>query len=44
MAILAAEQRYLAEEVGSGSLIGHTYAEKAAERLRRHVQGDNATH
>ena len=36
MAILAAEQRYLTEQVGSGSTPGATYADKAAERLRRH--------
>lgn len=36
MAILAAEQRYLTEQVGSGSTPGSTYADKAAERLRRH--------
>jgi hypothetical protein len=36
MAILAAEQRYLAEEAGHGSAPGATYADKAAERLRLH--------
>jgi hypothetical protein len=36
MAILAAEQRYLVEEVGDGSAPGVTYADKAAERLLRH--------
>jgi hypothetical protein len=36
MAILAAEQRYLVEQIGSGSMPGATYAEKAAERLGRH--------
>jgi len=34
-ALLAAEQRYLVEEVGEGSVPGATYADKAAERLRQ---------
>jgi hypothetical protein len=34
-ATLAAEQRYLAEEVGSGTVLGATYADKAEERVRR---------
>jgi hypothetical protein len=36
LAIFAAEQRYLVEEIGHGSAPGVTYADKAAERLRRH--------
>lgn len=36
LAILAAEQRYLVEQVGAGSMPGATYNDKAAERLRRH--------
>ncbi|MEV0719271.1 hypothetical protein [Asanoa sp. NPDC050611] len=35
MAILSAEQRYLAEECGGGTVPGATYLEKAHERLRR---------
>jgi hypothetical protein len=35
LATLAAEQRYLAEEVGAGSLPGESYVDKARERLRR---------
>lgn len=35
LALLAAEQRYLVEEVGKGSASGATYADKAEERLRR---------
>jgi hypothetical protein len=34
-AVLAAEQRYLVEQVGSGSVRGETYVEKARERVRR---------
>jgi hypothetical protein len=34
-AALCAEQRYLVEQVGSGSLPGATYADKAEERIRR---------
>jgi len=34
-AVLAAEQRYLVEQVGSGSLLGRTYVDKANERIRR---------
>jgi len=34
-ALLAAEQRYLVEEVGEGAVSGSTYSEKADERLRR---------
>jgi len=34
-AVLAAEQRYLVEQVGSGSVRGETYAEKARVRVRR---------
>jgi hypothetical protein len=35
LALLAAEQRYLVEERGSGSVSGRTYEDKARERLRR---------
>lgn len=35
IAVVAAEQRWLAEEIGAGTVIGNTYAEKAEERLRR---------
>jgi hypothetical protein len=35
LATLAAEQRYLVEEVGAGSVAGATYVDKARERLRR---------
>lgn len=35
LAILSAEQRYLAEECGGGTVPGATYLEKAHERLRR---------
>jgi hypothetical protein len=35
MAIVCAEQRYLAEERGSGTVPGATYLDKARERLRR---------
>jgi hypothetical protein len=35
LALLAAEQRYLVEEVGRGSVGGADYADKAEERLRR---------
>ena len=35
LAVLAAEQRWLVEEQGSGSVRGETYVEKAEERLRR---------
>jgi hypothetical protein len=35
-AVLEAEQRYLVEEVGSGSVPGRTYLAKANERLRRY--------
>lgn len=34
-ALVIAEQRYLLEEVGSGSMPGETYLEMAEERLRR---------
>ena len=34
-AILCAEQRYLAEQVGAGAMPGDTYADKAEERIRR---------
>jgi hypothetical protein len=36
-AVLEAEQRYLVEQVGSGSVTGRTYLDKANERLRRFV-------
>lgn len=43
LAYLAAEQRYLVEEVGRGSLNGASYLDKAEERLRRWVaEGDNS--
>jgi hypothetical protein len=35
-AVLEGEQRYLVEEVGSGSVPGRTYLAKANERLRRY--------
>jgi hypothetical protein len=35
VALVIAEQRYLVEEVGSGSMPGEVYLEKAKERLRR---------
>jgi hypothetical protein len=35
LAVLAAEQRYLAEQIGRGSVSGATYQDKARERLRR---------
>lgn len=35
LAALAAEQRYLVEEQGHGSVRGATYLDKAKERLRR---------
>jgi hypothetical protein len=34
-AVLAAEQRYLVEQVGRGSVGGATYMDKARERIRR---------
>ena len=35
LAALVAEQRYKAEEIGSGTVLGDTYLDKARERLRR---------
>jgi len=35
LALLAAEQRYLVEQVGRGSVRGDTYLDNAEERLRR---------
>lgn len=35
LAIVGAEQRYLAEECGGGTVVGATYLDKARERLRR---------
>lgn len=35
LAVLAAEQRWLVEEEGSGGVAGETYLDKAEERLRR---------
>src|ERR1700683_2804889 len=35
LAVMATEQRWLAEQEGSGSMPGDTYVEKAEERLRR---------
>jgi hypothetical protein len=34
-AVLVADQRYLVEEVGHGSISGETYLDKARERIRR---------
>lgn len=34
-AILYAEQRYLVEQIGRGSVRGETYRDKAIERVRR---------
>jgi hypothetical protein len=34
-ALLCAEQRYLVEEVGAGSVSGETYLDMAEERIRR---------
>lgn len=39
LAVLAAEQRWLVEEEGRGSVAGETYVEKAKERLRRALGG-----
>ena len=39
-AILCAEQRYLVEQVGAGSVRGSTYLDKADERIRQ--WNDNA--
>jgi hypothetical protein len=39
LAVLAAEQRWLVEEEGRGSVAGETHAEKAHERLRRALGG-----
>jgi hypothetical protein len=38
LAALAAEQRYLVEQQGAGSVRGTTYLDKAVERLRRWTQ------
>lgn len=35
LAVLAAEQRYLVEQQGRGSVVGKTYLDKARERVRR---------
>ena len=35
IAVLVAEQQYLVEQVGRGSVVGATYADKARERVRR---------
>jgi len=35
LAVLVAEQRYLVEQKGRGSVTGATYLDKARERLRR---------
>ncbi|WP_089243709.1 hypothetical protein [Asanoa hainanensis] len=35
LALLGAEQRYLAEERGRGTVRGHGYLDKARERVRR---------
>lgn len=42
LALLAAEQRYLVEEEGRGSVVGATYLEKARERVRRAVDSDSS--
>ncbi len=39
LAMLAAEQRFLVEDRGSGSMPGATWDEKARERLRRWLAG-----
>ena len=36
LAVLTAEQRYLTEQIGRGSMPGATYKDKAAERRRRY--------
>lgn len=41
LAILAAEQRYLVEQQGHGSVRGESYVDKARERLRRASQAAN---
>ena len=40
LAVLAAEQRWLVEEEGRGSVRGDTYVDKARERLRRALESD----
>jgi hypothetical protein len=40
LALLAGEQRYLAEEVGGGTVPGNTYLDKARERIRRSRSSD----
>jgi hypothetical protein len=39
LATLAAEQRFLVEDQGAGSVSGATYIDKARERLRRWLAG-----
>ena len=39
LATLAAEQRFLVEDRGAGSMSGGTYIDKARERLRRWLAG-----
>jgi hypothetical protein len=39
LAMLAAEQRFLVEDRGSGAVSGATYLDKARERLRRWQDG-----
>jgi hypothetical protein len=38
LAVLVAEQRWMVEQVGSGSVTGATYVDKARELLRRWVE------
>lgn len=40
LAALAAEQRYLVEEVGAGSVPGVSYLDKARERAGRSLDGE----
>jgi hypothetical protein len=40
LAVLAAEQRWLVEEQGRGSVPGDTYVDKARESLRRALERD----
>jgi hypothetical protein len=41
LAVLSAEQRYLVEERGAGSVPGATYLDKARERLRRRTESQS---
>ena len=40
LTVLAAEQRWLVEEEGRGSMPGDTYVDKARESLRRALERD----